>query len=101
MSTQPLTSRVIERATPAAQPFTFPGIFRSKLSGNPWIANRPGTALRLSSSDFVDPLANAQGEVGDRIDETCAFGKEINEAEYAQVTSPVTIEFNPTPSHFI
>lgn len=102
MSTQPLTSRVVERVTPAAQPFTFPGIFRSKLTGNHWIASRRGYALRLSVlSTVLDPRADIPGYVGDTIGSTCALGGEINETEYVQVTGPVTIEFNPSQSHFI
>lgn len=92
-----LTSRVIERTTPAPQPFTFPGIFRSKISGSYWLANRPGYALRLSAvPTIVDPRADIAGFVGDTIASTCALCGEINEAEYEQVTTPVTIEFNPS-----
>jgi hypothetical protein len=86
-----MTSTLVTPVPPAPKPaFTFPGIFRSLETGSLWIAARPGYALRL----FCGPKLEG-GDVGDRIAETSATGLKISSEQYEQVTTPVTITFNP------
>lgn len=87
-----LTSRIESPCTtPAPKPFTFPGIFRNKKYGNLWLASGPRNAIRIARG----PGAPMDHDVGDQFAEVNLSFRLDNPAEYEQVTTPVTITFNP------
>ena len=71
-------------------PFTFPGLFRGRRTGALWLARSVTDAVRIT------PGYQPHQKVGDRmrvIDP--AYGYGVCHARFEQVTTPVTITFNP------
>jgi hypothetical protein len=78
-----LTSRIESSVTPAIKPFTFPGIFRHKELGTLFVADPHGSGIRIASGGGL------RLPIGERYD----IQKDAH--CYVQVTTPVTITFNP------